>query len=360
MNDRVQRLRAKLVEEGLDAILVTAPENRRYLSGFTGSAGYLLVSQEHAFLATDFRYWDQAGIQSPDCELLKVTTGELSGWLLEPLRGTQASTLAFESNHVTHHFHDILKKALGQMKPAERPRLMPTVELLEGLRILKDDEELAVITRAVEIADQAYLEVAEALEPGVTEREIAWRLERCMREQGAESTSFDIIVASGPNAAQPHHRPTDRPVESCEPIVIDMGARLQGYCSDLSRTPILGKPDARYNEIYDLVLAAQETAISAVQSGMSGHDADKLARDVIEKAGYGDNFGHGTGHGVGLLIHENPRVSRNAEDELTDGMVFTVEPGIYIPGWGGVRIEDIVVLEKGKARDLTAAPKRGA
>jgi Xaa-Pro aminopeptidase len=360
VNDRVQRLREKLAEEGLDSILVTAPENRRYLSDFTGSAGYLLISQEHAFLATDFRYWEQVGKQSPDFDLIKVTTGELGGWLLEPLRTVQPSTLAFESNHATHHFHEILKKALGKMKPAERPRLKPTDDLLEGLRVLKDDEELAVITRAVEIADQAYVEVSEGLEPGVTEREIAWRLERSMREQGAESTSFDIIVASGPNAALPHHRPSDRPVEFGEPIVIDMGARLHGYCSDLSRTPILGKPDARYTEIYDLVLGAQETAISAVQSGMSGHDADKLARDVIEKAGYGDNFGHGTGHGVGLLIHESPRVSRNAKDELHDGMVFTVEPGIYIPGWGGVRIEDILVLENGKARNLTGAPKRTA
>ncbi|MCI0768737.1 MAG: aminopeptidase P family protein [Chloroflexi bacterium] len=360
MNQRVQRLRQRLADEGNDAVFISAPENRRYLSGFTGSAGYLIVSQEHAYVATDFRYWEQVGRQSPDFELVKMTQGDLGTWLAPVLERIQPATLAFEAGNATFAFHTTLKESLKKLRPALRPRLVPTLDLVEGLRIVKDEEELQIITRAVEIADQAYMEVSAGLEPGITEREIAWRLEKSMREQGAESTSFDIIVAAGPNAAMPHHRPTDRPVEKDEPIIIDMGARLQGYCSDLSRTTFLGKPDDTYRRVYDVVLGAQETAIAAVQSGMTGHDADRLARDVIEKAGYGEQFGHGTGHGVGLVIHENPRVARNAKNELSDGMVFTVEPGVYLPGWGGVRIEDIVVLENGSSRNLTRAPKTDA
>ncbi|MEE9284959.1 MAG: aminopeptidase P family protein [Dehalococcoidia bacterium] len=360
MNQRVQSLRQRLADERFDAILISAPENRRYLSGFTGSAGYLVVSQDHAILATDFRYWEQVGLQCPDFELFKMTQGELQTWLAPVLERVQPATLAFEAAQVTVAFHETMKQGVRKMRPGLRPRLVPTTDMVEALRIEKDHQELDIITRAVEIVDRAYMEVSASLEPGMTERQIAWRLEVAMREQGAEGISFDTIVASGPNAAQPHHRPTDRPIQRDEPIIIDMGARLEGYCSDLSRTTYLGKPDDTYRRVYDVVLGAQETAISAVQSGMTGHEADKLARDVIDKAGYGEQFGHGTGHGVGLVIHESPRVARNADNELRDGMVFTVEPGIYIPGWGGVRIEDVVVLENGVSRDLTRAPKTDA
>ena len=358
MQNRLQRLRQQLASEGIGALFVSAPENRRYLSGFTGSAGYLVISQEHALLATDFRYWEQVGRQCPDFELVKLTQGDLRSWLPGALERLGAATLGFEAGHVTYTLHESLKRAVRSMKPALRPRLRSTSELVESLRSLKEEEELAVIIRAVEIADRAFEEVAAGMEPGVTERQVAWLLERSMREQGAESVSFDIIVAAGPNAALPHHRPSDWAIQRGEPVIIDMGARVEGYCSDLSRTVCLGRTDDQYKRVYDLVLGAQETAIAAVQAGMSGHEGDKLARDVIEKAGHGEQFGHGTGHGVGLAIHENPRVSRNASNELTDSMVFTIEPGVYIPGWGGVRIEDIVVLEKGKARNLTCAHKR--
>ena len=287
-------------------------------------------------------------------------TGEMKTWLHSLIEDGGPGKLGFEAHDATYAFHEMLKSTVRKLKPALRPKLVPTADLAESLRIYKDAEELALLTRSVEIADRAMVEVSERLEPGMTEREIAWRLERSMREQGAESTSFDIIVGAGPNAARPHHRPSDTKIKANEPIVIDMGAKLQGYCSDITRTHYIGTPDDTYKRVYDTVLVAQETAINAVEAGMSGHDADKLARDVIEKAGYGDKFGHGTGHGVGLNIHENPRVSRNMKDELQDGMVFTIEPGVYLPEWGGVRIEDIVVLENGKARDLTTAPKMDA
>ena len=357
MNTRVQRLREKLAAENVDALLITTSGNRRYVSGFTGS-GYLIISQEHAMLATDFRYWEQMGRQSADFELIKMTQGDMKVWLPPILKKIGARTLGFESHDISYAMHETLKAAVGGMPAGERPALKPTSDAVEGMRIFKDDQELAIITRAVEIADHAFETVAAGLEPGMTERQIAWELEKSMREQGAEGTSFSLIVAAGPNAALPHHRPSDKQLQMGEPLIIDMGARLHGYCSDLSRTVCLGKPDKQFRRVYDIVLAAQETAIAAVQSGMTGHQGDKLARDVIEKAGHGDHFGHSTGHGVGLDIHENPRVARNASHELSDGMIFTIEPGVYIPGWGGVRIEDIVILENGKARDITRAHKR--
>ena len=358
MNNRVQRLRERLAAEKIDALLVTTPENRRYLSEFTGSSGYLVISQAHAIIASDFRYWEQIGRQCPDFELVKLTQGDVKTWLPPVLERVGPEVLGFEAHDVSYALHDLLKAAIETMAVGKRPGLKPTYDLVESLRIYKDELELHIITRAVEIADEAFERVAADLQPGVTERQVAWELEKTMRELGADGPSFDIIVASGPNAALPHHRPSDRQVQRGEPLIIDMGARLQGYCSDLSRTVCLGRPDDQFKRVYDLVLTAQETAIATVQAGMSGHDGDKLARDVIGKAGHGEQFSHGTGHGVGLQIHENPRVSRNAQNTLSDGMIFTVEPGVYIPGWGGVRIEDVVVMEAGRARDITRAHKR--
>lgn len=358
MSNRVQRLRERLLAEDLDAVLISTPGNRRYLSGFTG-AGYLIVSQREALLATDFRYWEQADQQSKDFELIKLTQDDMEVWLPPILSRVGASTLAFEPQHVTYALHDAIKAAVETIEVvSQRPTLKPAYNLVEGLRVIKDESELAIITRAIEIADHAFETIAAGLDPGVTEKQVAWELEKSMREQGAEGPSFGTLVAFGPNAALPHHRPDNTKLLIGQPVIIDMGARLDGYCSDLSRTIILGKPDAQFRKIYDLVLSAQETCIVAVQAGMSGHDADRLARNVIEKAGYGEQFGHVTGHGVGLDIHENPRVSRNAKNELADGMFFTVEPGVYIPGWGGVRIEDVLVMEHGRARDLTRSHKR--
>lgn len=358
MQNRVQRLRQRLAEEKIDALFVTGAENRRYLSGFTGSTGYLIVSQEKAFIASDFRYWEQIQRQCPDFELHKITQGDIKTWLPPVLQQVRAGVLGFEAYELSYALHDLLKAAVDTLPTEQRPSLKPAYELTEGLRNIKDDEEKRLITRAIEIADRAFEEVAAGLQPGMTEQQISWALERSMREQGAESVSFDLIVASGPNAALPHHHPGDRQLQKGEPIIIDMGAKFMGYCSDLSRTVCLGRPDDQFKRIYDLVLTAQETAIAAARSGMTGHDVDRLARDIIEKAGHGEQFGHGTGHGVGLAIHENPRVARNCSNVLTDGMVFTVEPGVYIPGWGGVRIEDIVALESGQARDITQAHKR--
>jgi len=359
MNKRVQRLREKLKENNLDAVMVSSPENRRYLSGFTGSAGYLLVSHDSSFIATDFRYFEQVKRQCPDFVLVEIW-GAMAGWLPEALSKLSAQRIGFEASDVTYNLYKQLTELVSGMEGNRRPQLLPSTELVEALRVVKDSEELEAITKAINIADAAFQEVVSRLKPGMTEKAIAWDLEKLMREKGADGTSFDTIVAGGPNGALPHHHPSDRPIQQGEPIVIDMGAKYNGYCSDMTRTIILGKADDTFKRVYDTVLAAQLTAIATVQPGMTGEQADKLARTVIEQAGYGDKFGHGLGHGVGLQIHEAPRVSRNAKDVLEEGMPFTIEPGIYLPEWGGVRIEDVVILEGGKTRVISSAPKIGA
>ena len=354
---RLHKLRSKLGEEAdLDAILVSAAENRRYLSGFTGSAGYLFITQDDAVLATDFRYVEQSGRQAPDFRVERIAGG--LAWFPNLAAETGARRVGFDSQDMTVAVHTALTKAVEDSDHSEKPELIPTSGIVEELRAVKDQEELKLLTKAVEIADQAFEEVAPTIEPGVTEEEVAWRLEVAMRERGAEAVAFDIIVGSGPNGALPHHRAGAKPIQRGEAVVIDMGANYQGYCSDLSRTIIVGGEDETFRLVYDTVLQAQLAAEEQVTAGMTGKDTDAIARNVIAEAGYGDNFGHSLGHGVGLAVHESPGVGPNSQGALEDGMVFTIEPGIYLSGWGGVRIEDMVVLENGRARVLSQAHKR--
>ncbi len=357
MEHRLARLRDKLHERGLDAVLISQPENCRYLSGFTGSAGYLVISAEEAIIATDFRYFEQSALQSPNFKLVKVQGGGMSQWLSEALSIVKAKRFGFEAGHVTFDFYTRLRKMMAELNAAETPRLMSTQNLVESLRVTKDAEELKQIELAARIADAAMEDVVPTIKLGMTEKQVAWELEKSMREHGADSVSFDTIVASGPNGALPHHRPRDRAIQKGDPIVIDMGAKVNGYCSDITRTVTVGQPDDTLTKVYDTVLAAQLTAIATVESGMNGGEADSLARTVIEQANYGENFGHSLGHGIGLAVHENPRVGPNSNSQLEASMVFTIEPGIYVPGWGGVRIEDMVVLENGNARVITKTPK---
>jgi Xaa-Pro aminopeptidase len=231
--------------------------------------------------------------------------------------------------------------------------------MVESLRSIKEPEEIAAIREAAVLADSAIDSLTAKLKPGVTEQDLAWRLERHMREAGSEAMPFEVIVAAGPNGAMAHHRPSTRPIDAGEPVIIDMGARVRHYCSDLTRTIYPGKADDRYRKIYGIVLKAQEAAIGGIRAGMTGVQADNLARSVIKAAGYAEMFGHGTGHGVGLNVHDNsPSLSPLAPpDPLADGMVFSIEPGIYVPGWGGVRIEDLAVMENGRVRLLSRAGK---
>ena len=350
MNQRLVALRQKLVEQDLDAILITQPENRRYLSGFTGSTGVLLISQEQAVLAADFRYYEQVEKQSPGFELAKVA-GRFETILPELVRHVAARRVGFESAHLTVEQHQQWQEV------AEGFELAPTKELAQKIRAVKDEDELSKIKKAIALADEAIAHIAGFIEPGLTEKEAAWELEVFMRTHGAEKLAFNTIVGSGPNGAMPHATVSERVIRAGEPIVIDMGATIDGYNSDLTRTICAGRPDDKLREIYDIVLEAQLTAEQNIRPGMIGKQADDIARQVIEKAGYGDNYGHGLGHGVGLAVHEKPGVGRLSEDVLEPGMVFTVEPGIYLPGWGGVRIEDIVVMREDGVEVLTQASK---
>jgi Xaa-Pro aminopeptidase len=352
MNQRLVVLRQKLAEQDLDAILITQPENRRYLSGFTGSAGVLLISQDQAIIATDFRYYEQVTREAPGFQLAKIEGGEKFVDILPDLVAqVRAKRVGFESAHLTVDQHREWQEV------AEGFELIPTKELVEGIRAVKDEGELSKIRKAITLADEAFTHIVGFIEPGMTEKEVAWELEVFMRTHGAARVAFDLIVASGPNGALPHATVSDRVIRAGEPIVIDLGAMIDGYNSDLTRTICAGQPDDRFREIYDIVLEAQRAAEGSIRPGMTGKQADGIARQIIEEAGYGDNFGHGLGHGVGLAVHEKPTLRKLSEDVLAPGMVFTVEPGIYLPGWGGVRIEDIVVMREDGVEVLTQARK---
>lgn len=353
---RLEKLRQELVKREIDAIFISQPENRYYLSGFDGSDGFLLITAKEAILATDFRYVEQVKRESPQFTLFEIK-GRLTEWFPRLIGGLEIHALAFESANITFAFYRELAQIIE--KVSSRLRLMPVDGVVETLRAIKEPSEIELIQQAADIGDRAFENVTATLKPGVTELEIAWQLERMMREAGSQSLPFEIIVAGGPNSALPHAKPSDRPVKAGEPLVIDMGARYQGYSSDLTRTICPGKPDTRFFKIYNIVLKAQAVAITGIKQGMSGAEADNLARSIIKDAGYGDMFGHGLGHGVGLATHDPaPRLSPLAPPEaLQNGMVFSIEPGIYLPDWGGVRIEDLAVMENGKVKLLSHARK---
>ena len=362
MPDRVDRLRHLLREESLDALLVTNAHNRRYLSGFAGSAGSLLISDAGASLATDFRYWKQAESQAPDFALCKQE-GSLAEWLPRLLDlgggdGLGGKKLGFEAADLSVARHKQFRRVISEIPPQRRPGLVQTEGLVERLRSIKDAAESAALERAVRLADQAYqgCRVATGSRAGPRRRSPG-RWSATHASTGRRPCRSPPSWAPGPGGAMPHCHPRDVAIDAGQPIVIDMGVVVDAYCSDMTRTIVLGEPDGRFAEIYDIVLTAQETAEATIESGMSGAAAHQIAHDVIAKAGYGERFGHGLGHGVGLEIHESPRVGKSSEDTLQDGMIITVEPGIYLPGWGGVRIEDMGIMEGGLFRPFTTAPK---
>ncbi len=356
MSDRLKRVCNLLSERGLDAILISQPSNRRYLSGFTGSAGYLLISQRNAFLATDFRYREQSREQAPDFRGFEIKGG-FSNWFPQLITEAGVKRLGLESDALSLADYHQLVKAARKLSPKARPRLLPTQGIVESIRAIKDQEELDSMRQAGILADAAEEHARSVLRRGMTEKELAWGLERFMKEKGSESLPFEIIVASGPNAALPHAQPSERPIQEGEPVVIDLGGRVNGYCSDMTRTIWAGKPTEMLRTVYKIVHEAQRSAMKGVRAGMSADEADRLARDVITDAGYGEAFGHSLGHGVGLDPHEEPRLGPNSQDTLADGMVFTIEPGVYVEGWGGVRIEDMILLEKGNPHTITKASK---
>ncbi|MFC1915736.1 M24 family metallopeptidase [Chloroflexota bacterium] len=344
---RLEKLRQKLTEEEIEAIFISQPENRYYLSGFDGSAGFLLITSQEAILATDFRYIEQVKRQVPEYKVFQVTSN-MASWLPELIAGLNLKKLGFEADTITFALHRQLTGIVNKLQPPLK--LIPLNGLVESLRTIKDPEEIELITRAAEISNKAFKYVEGIILAGMSEKEVAWEMEKFMRENGSQATPFEIIVASGPNSALPHARPTTRVIQDGEPILLDIGAKIDGYSGDLSRTICLGTPDDTFKKVYDIVLGAQLTALAIIKEGITGEQGDNLARTVIKEAGYGEAFGHGLGHGVGLASHEAPHLGPGSAEVLTPGMVFTVEPGIYLPGWGGVRIEDLVVIENGQAR----------
>ncbi len=352
IDNRLKKLHRSLAEKELDAIFVSQPQNRYYLSGFDGSAGYLLITPQDTILATDFRYLEQVKIQAPDYQIFQIS-GNTRDWFPRLVAGLNLSRLGFEAGDITFTMYRQLSDSLSQSSL----QLVPVDGLVESLRAIKEAEEIELIVKAVELTDKAFEYIEGIIRPGMTEKEVAWKLEKFQRQHGSQTLSFDIIVASGPNSALPHAKPSQRKINSGEPIVIDMGARVGGYCSDFTRTLCLGVPDDTFKKVYDTVLGAQLTAIALIKEGMSGGEADSFARTVITEVGYAEAFGHSLGHGVGLAEHEQPRLGPDSTEPLTSGMVFSIEPGIYLPGWGGVRIEDLAVMEKGEIRVLSRSKK---
>lgn len=358
-NQRLARLRALLHEQGREALLVTTPYNRRYISGFSGTAGALLVTDNHAIIFTDFRYRTQVEREAPSFTLHEVShANPLSTVLPSIAAELKLRTIAFEPQNVTMAFFQKLVKAFDESTDHPTPMKLVGIETgIETLREVKDDDEIVALRHAVEVTDAAFAAVVPQLRPDHTERQAAWMLEAAMRERGADGVSFPIIVAAGANAAMPHARAGDSLLGSGCPIVIDMGAYLKGYCADLTRTIVLGEPDARFVHVYATVLAAQQHAIASIRPGMTGSEADALARDMLTAAGFGDAFGHSLGHGVGLDIHESPRLGNGSSNVLRAGNTFSIEPGVYLDGWGGVRIEDLTLLHDDGVEVLSQAPR---
>ena len=347
---RRDRLRERLQDGRLDALLVTRLPNVRYLTGFTGSSGQLLAAPGGGVFLTDSRYEEQSAREVPDLQRQIYPKG-FADAVADACRSLSITRLGFESAGVSHK---IWKDLDGALKGVE---LLPTEDVVERLRWIKDGEEIAVMERAQAAADEAFDRVTSKLTEGVTEREVAFELELAMHDAGADGVGFPTIAAFGENAAEPHHGPGERRLTRGDVVKIDFGAQVDGYFSDMTRTVAFGEPEPRLREIHAIVLQAHAAGAGAVRAGASGGQADQAARAVITEAGYGENFGHSLGHGIGLEVHEGPSLRGGGDDVLPEGSVVTVEPGIYVAGLGGVRIEDMVVVEAEGCRALPATSK---
>lgn len=349
MKERLTKLRAFLETEKLDGIIVSKPENRTYFSGFTGSAGILLITMREAKLLTDFRYIEQA---AKEAALYDIVQYGAAGMYAEinKLAG-DLHKIAFESDFTTYAVYGSMSKILSGIE------LVP-IEL-DALRSVKDEREISCIKKAVEIADAAFAHILSFIKPGISEEAVALELEYKMKSLGAEKIAFDTIVASGIRGALPHGKASEKIIAAGELVTMDFGAVYKGYHSDITRTVSVGKANSKQRTIYDIVLNAQLAGVKAVCAGRVGEEVDAVSRKLITDAGYGEYFGHGLGHAVGLNIHEEPRLSpSNTKIKLKRNMVVTVEPGIYLPDWGGIRIEDTVVVCTAGCEVLTASSKQ--
>ena len=345
---RVAALRRLMEKRNIEAFLVTQRENVRYLTGFTGSSGSVVVASGRTILITDFRYQIQAAAEAAEVTLLVQKKDHYSA-VKEAARRLGADTLWFDDASLTIDRAKAFRKQGLRLKGIKDP--------VAEIRLRKDTVELARIRAAIRRAEDSFLALKRYIKPGASERELGFKLEMLIREQGARRTAFDSIVASGTNGAMPHASITDRRLRAGDLVTFDFGAEADGYYCDITRTICVGRPTPRQRAVHDLVLRAQEQAINAVRPGIRCAELDRHARTTIAKAGHGKHFGHATGHGVGLMIHEGPSLSALSKEVVDEGMVFTVEPGVYIAGWGGIRIEDMVLVTADGHRVLTSLPR---
>ncbi|MDA1474881.1 M24 family metallopeptidase [Bacillus changyiensis] len=347
---KLKKLRELFCGLGIEGLLVTSQVNLQYMTGFTGSSGLAVISEDRAVFITDFRYTEQAKRQVNGFEIIEHTRG-MSATAVDVIKEMGLKKIGFEQDKMTYGMYANYKNALGAVE------LVPVSRSVERLRLIKSSEEIKILKEAAKIADAAFSHILTVIKPGMTEISIANELEFYMRSQGADHSSFDMIVASGLRSSLPHGVASSKTVEKGDFVTLDFGAYYKGYCSDITRTIAVGEPSDQLKNIYQIVFEAQMIGMTNIKPGITGRQADAYTRDHITSKGYGDYFGHSTGHGLGMEVHESPALSVRSDQTLDKGMVVTVEPGIYIPGTGGVRIEDDIVLTDEGNESLTHSAK---
>lgn len=353
MLDKVNQIRGLFEEFGIDGLLVTNEQNRRYLTDFTGSAGLVLITENDALFLTDFRYGEQAHAQITGYEInIHPSSRGVMDSIAHNVSKLGITNLGFEAGDMNFNMYTQIKNAIAE-------NLVPTTKIVERLRLVKNEVEIEKIRKAAVIGDAAFTHIQSMIRPGVTELEVAIELEHFMKKQGASgNSSHSLIVASGRRGALPHGVASDKVIEQGDMVTLDYGALYEGYRSDMTRTLAVGEPDAKLVEIYTVVNDALQLTLDTIKAGMAANEIDAIARDYIDGKGYGQYFGHGLGHGIGLDIHEEPFFAKSNTDKLLPGMIVTIEPGIYIPELGGVRIEDDILVKENEVEILTLSPKQ--
>ncbi len=345
---KINKLREVMNQKGLEAVVILSPYNRRYLSGFTGTSGSLLITQDKSLLITDFRYIQQANDQVQDFEVINQE-GPMLGKINEQIKEGQYKKVGVETHLITYNEYQALNTDAVELSSIEG--------VIETIRMIKDEFEIKQIQKAADIVDETYEHILKWVKPGMTENEVNNEMEMFMRSKGATCSSFDTIVASGHRGALPHGVASNKVIEEGDMITLDFGALYEGYVSDVTRTFAIGEPKEEMKKIYNIVLEAQLAALEQIKPGMTGKEADTIARDVIKSYGYGEQFGHSLGHGIGLEVHEGPALSQKSDIVLEENMCITLEPGIYVDGLGGVRIEDDVLVTKNGLQRFTKSSK---
>ncbi|WP_436884309.1 M24 family metallopeptidase [Mammaliicoccus sciuri] len=345
---KINKLREVMNEKGLEAVVILSPYNRRYLSGFTGTSGSLLITQDKSLLITDFRYIQQANDQAQDFEVINQE-GPMLSKINDLIKEGQYKNVGVESHLITYNEYQALNTDAVELSSIE--------SVIETIRMVKDEFEIKLIQKAADIVDETYEHILKWVKPGMTENEVNNEMEMFMRSKGATCSSFDTIVASGHRGALPHGVASNKVIEEGDMITLDFGALYEGYVSDVTRTFAIGEPKEEMKKIYNIVLEAQLAALEQIKPGMTGKEADTIARDIIKSYGYGEQFGHSLGHGIGLEVHEGPALSQKSDIVLEENMCITLEPGIYVDGLGGVRIEDDVLVTKNGLQRFTKSSK---